>query len=155
MALAFLLVPVLPAAAATFLVVLAETRDGEPARPPLFAREGILAVLFEDGHIAFDLPAGTPQPAEGDLPRLGLQAGAEIVARIVVDWHEERLVGGATMESCRGNILLVDPKTGRRSELIALELGNLGREGEVGRSGLGREIGTLLIRAWQASPPVR
>jgi len=144
------MLPCLRVPAETFLVILTETRDGEPARPPHAAREGILTTLFDDGQIAFELPAGETPPSSDDLPRLGIAAGAGIVAVIVVDWHEEPLGAGSIGVSCRGSIVLLDPVTGLRTAPIPLELGNEGRERAVGRSHLGLEIGASLIRAWQA-----
>ncbi len=150
LALACLLLPCLRVSAETFLVVVTETRDGGPVRPPYAAREGILTALFDDGQIAFELPAGEAPPLLDDLPRLGIAAGAGIVAVIVVDWHEESLGEGALGVRCRGHIILMDPVTGRRTDPIPLELGNEDRERAVGRSRLGLEIGASLIRAWQA-----
>jgi hypothetical protein len=69
----------------------------------------------------------------------------------VVDWHEERLDGGALRVSCRGTIVLIDPTTGFRSEPIPIEMDNRDRERTIGRPRLGVEIGLFLIRAWQAS----
>ncbi len=155
LALVLLLLPVLKVAAETFLVLVTETQDGGRAKPPFTAREGILAVLFDDGHIAFDLPPDGVTPGIDDLPRLGLQAGAGAVAVIVVDWHEEHLDGGALGVSCRGSIVLIDPATGARSDPIPLELDNRDRERAVGRPRLGMEIGQALIRAWQTSSPGR
>ena len=148
LALALLLLPSLPLAAETFLLLVMETQDGGRARPPFTAREGILAALFEDGQIAFDLPADGASPDIDDLPLLGVQAGAGAIAVIVVDWHEERLDGGATRVSCRGSIVLIDPATGARSEPIPVALDNKDRERSVDRPGLGVEIGRFLVRTW-------
>jgi hypothetical protein len=155
LALVLLLLPGLPLAAETFLLLVTETQDGGRARPPFVAREGILSALFEDGQIAFDLPADWAPPEIDDLPRIGAEAGAGAIAVIVVDWHEERLDGGATRVSCRGSIVLIDPTTGVRSEPITLVLDNQGRERTVDRPRLGVEIGLFLVRAWQERPPSR
>ena len=93
LAIVFFLTGCLPSFAETFLVIVTETQDGETVVPPFAAREGILAALFEDGQIAFDLPEGGTPHSLDDLPRLGIQAGADIAAVVVVDWHEERLDG--------------------------------------------------------------
>jgi hypothetical protein len=153
--LALLLLPGLPLAAATFLLLVTETQDGVRASPPLTAREGILAALFEDGQIAFDLPADGVTPEFDDLTRLAVQAGADTIAVIVVDWHEEHLYGGATRVSCRGSIVLIDPATGERSEPIPFALDNKDRERSVDRPRLGVEIGLFLARAWQGGLPSR
>jgi hypothetical protein len=151
LALAFLLLPCLRVSAETFLVLVTETQDGGRAKPPFTAREGILAALFEDGQIAFELPADGAPAGIDDLPALGVQAGAGAIAVIVVDWHEERLDGGALRVSCQGTLVLVDPVTGFRSQPLPLMLDNVDRERTVGRPRLGVEIGLFLIRAWQAS----
>jgi hypothetical protein len=150
LALLLLLLPCLRVPAETFLVIVMETRDGEPARPPCAAREGILTALFDDGQIAFELPPGETPPSFDDLPRLGFAAGAGIVAVIVVDWHEESPGAGGIGVTCRGHMVLIDPVAGLRTDPIPLELGNEGRERTVGRTRLGLEIGASLIRAWQA-----
>jgi hypothetical protein len=151
-ALALLLAAVPPLAASTILVVVTETREGGPMRPPFAAREGILAALFEDGQIAFELPfADEPPPAER-LPALGLATGADVVASVVVHWSEERIAGGQSRVNCRGSLVLLDVPTGRRTEEVPIDLDNAGRERDVGRAGLGLEIGAALIAAWRASP---
>jgi hypothetical protein len=155
LALVLLLFPGLPLAAETFLLLVTETQDGGRARPPFTAREGVLAALFEDGQIAFEVPADQAQPGMDDLPRIGAEAGAGAIAVIVVDWHEERLDGGATRVSCRGSIVLIDPATGARSEPITLALDNQDRERTVDRPRLGVEIGLFLVRAWQGGAPSR
>ena len=145
----------LPSFAETFLVIVTETQDGEPARPPYAAREGILAALFEDGQIAFELPEGGTPHSSDDLPRIGIQAGADIVAVVVVDWHEERLDDDTIRVSCRGSLVLIEAATGMRSEPIPMESGNEGRERAVGQLRLGVEIGASLIQAWRALPAGR
>ena len=146
-----LLLPVLPAPAETFLVVVIETDDGEPSRPPLAAREGIFSALFDGDHIGFEFPAGEPIPARDALRLLAAEAGAGTVALVVVDWHQERLVGGALRVSGRGTIVLVDAQTGDETDTVPLEVGNEGREQAAGRPRLGVEVGIALIAAFRTA----
>jgi hypothetical protein len=143
-----LLLSAFPAPAETFLVVVTETDDGEPSRPPLAAREGIFAALFDGEQIGFEFPAGEPLPSPDALRTLAVEAGAGTVARVVVDWHQARLVGGALRVSGRGSLVLVDARTGVETASVPLEVGNEGREHAVDRLGLGVEIGTALIAAY-------
>jgi hypothetical protein len=149
-ALAALLLPVLPAPAETFLVAVTETDEGEPSRPPLAAREGIFAALFDGEHIAFEVPADWPPPSADALRPLAAEAGAGTVAVIVVDWHQERLAGGALRVSGRGSIVLVDALSGRETPALPLAVGNRGRELIADRPRLGVEIGLALIEAFRA-----
>jgi hypothetical protein len=149
--LAFLLAPLRPAAAETFLIAVTETDDGEPSQPPLAAREGILAALFDGDHIAFEVPAGNPPMGTEALRTLAVEAGAGTVAVIVVDWHPEHISGGALRVSGRGSIVLIDARTGRQTDSLPFAVGNEGREGIADRSRLGVEIGLALIEAFRAS----
>jgi hypothetical protein len=150
LALVAFLLPVLPAPAETFLVAVAETDDGEPSRPPLAAREGIFAALFDGEHIAFEFPDGGSPPSTGALRLLAAEADAGTVAVIMVDWHQERLAGGALRVSGRGSIVLVDALSGRESPALPLAVGNEGRELIADRPRLGVEIGLALIEAFRA-----
>jgi hypothetical protein len=151
LALVFLLLPVRPAAAETFLIAVTETDEGEPSLPPLAAREGIFAALFEGEHIAFEVPAGeSPQSADA-LRLLANEAGAGTVAVIVVDWHQERQYGGALRVSGRGSIVLIDARSGKQTDRLPLAVGNDGRERIADRPRLGVEIGVALIEAFRAS----
>jgi hypothetical protein len=151
LALVFLLLPILPAPAETFLIAVTETDDGEPSSPPLAAREGILAALFDAEHIGFEFPADEPPPSADSLRLLAVEAGAGIVAVIVVDWHQEPISGGALRVSGRGTIVLVDAHTGRQTASLPLAVGNEGRERIADRPLLGVEIGSALIEAFRAS----
>jgi hypothetical protein len=151
LALVFLLLPVRPAAAETFLIAVTETDDGEPSLPPLAAREGIFTALFEGEHIAFELPAGEPLPDADALRLLANEAGAGTVAVIVVDWHQERQYGGALRVSARGSIVLIDARSGKQTDRLSLAVGNEGREQIADRPRLGVEIGVALIEAFRAS----
>ncbi len=146
-----LLLPCFRVSAETILLMVTETRDGLPNRPPFSAREGIMAVLFDDGQIAFETPVDEPVPPRELLPAFGAATGADVVAAVVVDWHEERLPGGLARVSGRGSLVLLDVRSLTWSDEIPLALDNAGRERDVGRAQLGKEIGLLLVRAWQAS----
>jgi hypothetical protein len=151
LALVFLLLPVRPAAAETFLIAVTETDEGEPSLPPLAAREGIFAALFEGEHIAFEVSAGeSPQSADA-LRLLANEAGAGTVAVIVVDWHQERQYGGALRVSGRGSIVLIDARSGKQTDRLPLAVGNEGREQSTDRPRLGVQIGVALIEAFRAS----
>ena len=150
LALAAFLLPALPAPAETFLVAVTETDDGEPSRPPLAAREGIFAALFDGEHIAFEAPDDGSRQPTGALRLLAAEAGAGTVAVIAVDWHQERLTGGAFRVWGRGSIVLVDALSGRESGALPLAVGNTGREAAAGRTRLGVEIGLALIEAFRA-----
>jgi len=151
LALAFLLSAALPAAAETFLVVVAETDDGQPSAPPLAAREGIFSALFDAEQIGFEVPADWPPQRAEELRRLAQEAGAGIVATVVVDWHQERQPGGALRVRGRGSIVLVDALTGRETASVAFAVGNEGRERTADRPRLGLEIGNALVEAIRSS----
>jgi hypothetical protein len=151
LALAVLLAASLPAAAAAFLVAVAETDDGQPSVPPLAAREGIFSALFDAEQIGFEVPVDwPPQPME-QLARLAREAGADVVAAVVVNWHQECLAGGALRVSGRGSIVLVDALTGRETASVAFAVANDGREWTADRSRLGVEIGSALVEAFRSS----
>jgi len=154
-ALVLFLVPLLPASAETFLIAVTETEDGTPCRAPLAAREGILAALFDDGHIAFEVSAGEPVPGTDALRTMAIEAGAGTVAVIVVDWHREQISGGATRIRARGSIALVDVASGLGRPGIPFEVRNDGRERTADRPLLGREIGSALVEACRASSAAR
>jgi hypothetical protein len=145
MSLALLLLPILPAGAVTLLLAVTETEEGQPAAPPLAAREGILAALFDAELLAFELPPGEPVPSPEDLRLLAAEAGADTVAIVVVEWSQERIAGGALHVSARGSIILVDPRTGRETARAPFERRNDGRERAVNRADLGVEIGSVLV----------
>lgn len=149
LAFVLLLLPVLPTPAETFLVVVTETDDGAPSRPPQAAREGIFSALFDGDHIGFEFPAGEPIPAPDALRLLAVEAGAGTVALVVVDWHQERLVGGALRVSGRGKLVLVDAQTGAETASVPLAVANDGREQIADRPRLGVEIGIALIAAFR------
>jgi hypothetical protein len=155
LALVFLLVPVLPPAAETFLVAVAETDDGAPSPPPSAAREGIFAALFDAEHIAFELPSGEKLPSTDELRRLAIEAGAGTVAIVMVDWHREPMSGGALRVRARGSIVLVDALTGHETHRRAFEVANEGRELTAGRPRLGAEIGSALVEAFRATSAAR
>lgn len=149
LALAAFLLAALAAPAETFLVAVTETDDGEPSRPPLAAREGIFAALFDGEHIGFEVPADGSRQSTGALRLLAAEAGAGTVAVIVVDWHQERLTGGMFRVWGRGSIVLVDALSGRETPFLPLAVGNEGREAAAGRPRLGVEIGLALIEAFR------
>jgi hypothetical protein len=155
LALAILLAPVRPASAETFLIVVTETVDGQPATPPLAAREGIFAALFDGDHIGFEVPADASPMSPDDLRLLAVEADAGTVAVIVVDWHQERIPGGALRVSGRGSIVLLDAHTGLRTDSLPLAVGNEGRERIADRPRLGVEIGLALIDAARTFPAGR
>jgi hypothetical protein len=149
-----LLIPVAPAPAETFLVVVTETDDGEPSKPPLAAREGIFSALFDGEHIGFEFPADAPIPSPDILRDLAVEAGAGTVALVVVDWRQERLVGGALRVSGRGSLVLVDARTGAEAARVPLAVANEGREQAVDRRRLGVEVGIALIAAYRTAAAV-
>jgi len=153
--LALLAVAGLPAAAETFLVAVAETDDGEPARPPLAAREGVFSALFEADHIGFEVPADWSPRTADELARLATDAGAPVVAMVVVDWHREGMYGGALRVSARGEIVLVDALTGGECARAPIAVTNDGREWIADRVRLGVEIGAALVEAFRSSPACR
>jgi len=150
LALAAFLLAALAAPAETFLVAVTETDDGEPSRPPLAAREGIFAALFDADHIGFEVSDNGSREPAGALRLLAAGAGAGTVAVITVDWHQERLTGGAVRVWGRGSIVLVDALSGRETPVLPLAVGNEGREAAAGRPRLGVEIGLALIEAFRA-----
>ena len=129
LALAAFLLAALAAPAETFLVAVTETDDGEPSRPPLTAREGIFAALFDGEHIAFEVPDDGSRQPTGALRLLAAEAGAGTLAVITVDWHQERLTGGAFRVWGRGSIVLVDALSGREAPVLPLAVGNDGPRG--------------------------
>lgn len=139
--------PALAASAETFLVVVTETDDGEPSRPPLAAREGIFSALFDGEHIGFEFPTDVPLPSVAELRRLAVDAGAGTIALVAIDWHEERIAGGALRVCARGTLRLVDARTGVETTAVPLAVDNGGREATVDRRRLGMEIGIALIAA--------
>lgn len=143
--------PALAVSAETFLVAVTETDDGEPSRPPLAAREGIFTALFDGEHIGFEVPIGMPLPSTEELRLLAADAGAGTVALVVVDWHEERIAGGALRVRGRGSLRFVDAGTGVEAAAVPLAVDNGGREATVDRRRLGVEIGIALIAAYR--PP--
>lgn len=153
--LALLAAAVLPAAAETFLVAVAETDDGEPSRPPLAAREGIFLALFEADHIGFEVPADWPPRPADELALLANEAGAPVVAMVVVDWHREGRYGGALRVSARGEIVLVDALTGGECARTPIAVTNDGREWIADRLRLGVEIGAALVEAFRSSAACR
>lgn len=153
--LAFLAAVGLPAAAETFLVAVAETDAGEPSRPPLAAREGIFSALFEADHIGFEVPADWPPRSADELARLATDAGAPVVAMVVVDWHREGMHGGALRLSARGEIVLVDALTGAERARFPIAVANDGREWIADRARLGVEIGAALVEAFRSSAACR
>jgi hypothetical protein len=150
LALAAFLLAALAAPAETFLVAVTETDDGEPSRPPLAAREGIFAALFDGDHVGFEVPDDGSRLPIGTLRLLAADAGAGTVAVITVDWHQERLNGGAFRVRARGSIVLVDALSGRETPVLPFAVGNEGREAAAGRPRLGVEIGLALIEAFRA-----
>jgi hypothetical protein len=150
-ALAFLLLPALAATAETFLVTVTETDDGQPTAPPLAAREGVFAALFDGEHIGFEVPADRPALPVQDLKLLAREAGADVVAVVAVDWHQERLSGGLLRVSARGSIVFVDALTEHETASVPFSVGNEGRERVADRSRLGVEIGSALVEAFRSS----
>jgi hypothetical protein len=151
-ALALILLPALPSGAATLLLSVSETEAGQPSAPPLAAREGILATLFDGEVIAFEVPADAPPaPVDAMLP-LAAEAGADTLAMVVVDWHREHIAGGALRISARGSIVLVDVLTGRETARVPFEMRNDGRELAVDSAALGAEIGVVLIGILAGAP---
>jgi hypothetical protein len=149
-----LLLPVVPAPAETFLVVVTETDGGEPSQPPLAAREGIFSALFDGEHIGFEFPAGELIPSTDALLTLAVEAGAGTVALVVVDWRQERLVGGALRVSGRGGLVLVDARSGAETARVPLAVANEGREQAADRRRLGVEVGIALIAAYRTAAAV-
>jgi hypothetical protein len=145
-----LLLLAMAAPAETFLVAVTETIEGQPSARAQAAREGIFAALFDGDHIAFEFPPAEPLPSEAALCRLAVEAGANTVAVIVVDWHPEPLVGGAWRLRAQGSLVLTDARTGRSGPRVPIEVQNEGREAAADGKVLGAEIGAALIEAFRA-----
>lgn len=130
-----------PLSGETILVAVQESLDGGPFPLPSPAREGILAGIFDRGHIIFDVPDSVPAPPSSELVKMAREGGAGLVLEAVVEFRESRLAGGAVRVDASARYTVMDASTGRVRRTGAITSTNGGREKEVDRIALGMEVG--------------
>jgi len=147
---AALIIAVLAAASPAFadgiLIAVEETVNGAPCPPPRPATEGIYASLFEGGTIVFDIADSMPGRTVSELADIGRTAGADLVLQVTVSYRETNSGLAIARVDASIRYTLIETGTGvvrKRGDLAA---SNEGREKEVDRMSLGREISEMILR---------
>ena len=145
-ALLALLVPATVSHGQALLVVVEETLNGATLQPPLSAREGLAATLFDDGLVVLDLPGGSTADMD-QLSRTAASAGADYVLAVSVTYTAT----GGDLPVIRGHASyrLAGVPGGALLLQSSTDVSNQGREKSVDRNGVGEEIGQAIAgKAW-------
>jgi hypothetical protein len=125
----------------TILIAVQESLNGGSVPSPSPAKEGILAGIFDRGHIIFDLPESVPLPPLEELVRMAREGGAALVLDVVVEFRESRLSDGQLRIDASGRYSVIDVSAGTMRKEGDIAGTNQGRERNVDRNALGMELG--------------
>ena len=156
------------ARAETFLLYIEELKDGEAAPPPLPSLEGVMAGMFDLGHIFFDTGAYVPEfvwetRQFRELLGIARAGGAHFLAAAqVLSQVLPPAQGGGSDGSARGfaevraraRYYLLNVETSALMGQGELALDNCGREQELTYEALLFQVGEMtarqISRLWEA-----
>ncbi len=144
----------------TFLIITEETQNGEAFPQPFPSKEGLMTVLFDQGHIIFDTGA---YAAKVDWDHLSFsepldiarQGGAHFLIAARIESQLQKKSDKAVRIVSRALYFLLDVDNSALLGRGVLSMDNYGQEEELNYNtilfSLGKKLADELLRIWEES----